>query len=130
MGEVTIKPAVPATESVAIDEPVPPPWMCRTAPGMSHPAHDPHSVVTVRRVRTQPRDGSVVSTTQLSPDLLTVPLAAKRLGLHPDSLYRLIRERKFSPAVTIGRSVRVSVPKLERYLHGEEVAACSGTANQ
>jgi excisionase family DNA binding protein len=59
------------------------------------------------------------SVTQLPPDLLTVRQAAKRLGLHPDSLYRLIRARQFPPAVTIGRSVRVSVPKLERFLHGD-----------
>jgi excisionase family DNA binding protein len=59
------------------------------------------------------------SATQLPPDLLTVRQAAKRLGLHPDSLYRLIRARQFPPAVTIGRSVRVSVPELERFLHGD-----------
>lgn len=69
--------------------------------------------------------------TQLSPDLLTVPEAAKRLGLHPDSLYRLIRVGEFSPAVAIGHSIRVSVPKLEHYLHGEEAGAPDGrTANQ
>ena len=59
------------------------------------------------------------TTTQLPPDLLTVPSAARRLGLHPDSLYRLIRAGQFPPAVIIGHSIRVSVPKLERYLHGD-----------
>jgi excisionase family DNA binding protein len=51
--------------------------------------------------------------------LLAVPAAAKRLGIHPDSLYRLIRAGQFPPAVIIGHSIRVSVPKLERYLHGD-----------
>lgn len=59
------------------------------------------------------------TTTQLPPDLLAVPAAAKRLGIHPDSLYRLIRAGQFPPAVIIGHSIRVSVPKLERYLHGD-----------
>jgi excisionase family DNA binding protein len=55
----------------------------------------------------------------MTPDLLTVPETARRLGLHPDSLYRLIREGQFPPAVNIGRSIRISVSKLERYLHGD-----------
>ena len=59
------------------------------------------------------------ATTQLPPDLLTVPSAARRLGIHPDSLYRLIRAGQFAPAVFIGHSIRISVPKLERYLHGD-----------
>ena len=53
------------------------------------------------------------------PDLLTVTDAARRVGIHPDSLYRLIRAGKFPPAVKIGGSWRVSVPKLERFLHGD-----------
>jgi excisionase family DNA binding protein len=64
---------------------------------------------------------SAEDSTQMAPDLLTVPEAARRLRMHPDSLYRLIREGQFSPALTIGHSVRVSVPRLERYLHGDQL---------
>ena len=51
-------------------------------------------------------------------DLISVPDAAHRLGLHPDTLYRLCRTGQFPPAIQIGARWRVSVPKLERFLHG------------
>jgi hypothetical protein len=54
-------------------------------------------------------------------DLISVPAAARRLGLHPDTLYRLCRTDQFPPAIQIGARWRVSVPKLERYLHGDFV---------
>ena len=53
------------------------------------------------------------------PDLLTVPEAARRVGVHVDTLYRLVRTGQFPPAVRVGSHWRVSVPKLERYLHGD-----------
>ena len=52
-------------------------------------------------------------------DLITVPEAARRLELHPDTLYRLCRMGRFPPAVQIGASWKVSVPRLQRYLHAE-----------
>ncbi len=52
-------------------------------------------------------------------DLISVPEAARRIGLHADTLYRLCRTGQFDPAVQIGSRWRVSVPKLERHLHGE-----------
>jgi len=55
----------------------------------------------------------------LPDDLLSVPAAARRVGMHPESLYRIIRQGDFPPAVHIGGKIRVSVPRLERYLHGE-----------
>ena len=51
-------------------------------------------------------------------DLISIPDAAHRLGLHPDTLYRLCRTGQFPPAIQIGARWRVSVPKLERFLHG------------
>lgn len=51
-------------------------------------------------------------------DLISVPEASRRLGLHPDSGYRLARAGKFPGAVQVG-SRYVSVPRLERHLHGE-----------
>jgi predicted DNA-binding transcriptional regulator AlpA len=55
----------------------------------------------------------------LPDDLVTVPEAAKRVGVCTESLYRLIRADSFPPAIHIGKSVRVSVPRLEHFLHGD-----------
>ncbi len=55
----------------------------------------------------------------MDPDLISVPEAARRIGLHADTLYRLCRTGHFPPALQIGTRWRVSVPRLERYLHGE-----------
>jgi excisionase family DNA binding protein len=55
-------------------------------------------------------------------DLITVPAAARRLGLHQDTAYRMARNGSFpgDAAIRLGtRRWRVSVPKLERYIHGE-----------
>ena len=52
-------------------------------------------------------------------DLITIPEAAKRIGLHADTLYRLCRTGQFPPALQIGSRWRVSVPRLERYLHAD-----------
>lgn len=51
---------------------------------------------------------------------MTVPEAARHIGIHADTLYRLCRNGQFPPAVAIGRSWRISVPRLRRYLHDEE----------
>jgi excisionase family DNA binding protein len=50
-------------------------------------------------------------------DLITIPEAAQRVGLHVDTLYRLCRTGQFPPAIRIGARWRVSVPRLERFLH-------------
>jgi excisionase family DNA binding protein len=55
-------------------------------------------------------------------NLISVPEAARRVGLHADTLYRLCRTGQFSPAIQIGSRWRVSVPKLEQYLHGEDLS--------
>jgi excisionase family DNA binding protein len=52
-------------------------------------------------------------------DLISVPEAARRVGLHVDTLYRLCRQGQFPPAIQIGARWRVSVPRLERYLHAD-----------
>jgi len=54
-----------------------------------------------------------------APDLITVPEAARRVGMHADTLYRLARNGEFEPAIQIGSRWKVSVPRLERYPHGE-----------
>jgi len=52
-------------------------------------------------------------------DLISIPEAAQRVGLHADTLYRLCRTGQFPPAIQIGTRWRVSVPRLERYLHAD-----------
>ena len=53
-------------------------------------------------------------------DLISIPEAARRLGLHAETLYRHCRRGQFSPAIQIGKRWLVSVPRLERYLHGDD----------
>jgi excisionase family DNA binding protein len=65
---------------------------------------------------TQPEEGLAG---QALPDLITVPEAARLIRLHADTLYRLCRTGQFDPAIQIGTRWRVSVPRLERYLHGD-----------
>ena len=60
-----------------------------------------------------------------APDLISIPEAARRVGLHADTLYRLCRAGQFPPAIQIGARWRVSVPRLERYLHGQAEIAQS-----
>jgi excisionase family DNA binding protein len=60
-----------------------------------------------------------LATESLPNDLVTVPEAARQLGVHPESLYRLIRSGEFPPAIHVGSRIRVSVPRLERFKHGE-----------
>lgn len=69
-------------------------------------------------------------------DLISVPDAARRIGVCPDTLYKLIRADIFPPAIRLGRKRFVSVPKLERFLHGttetegvgESLPACGSAA--
>jgi excisionase family DNA binding protein len=72
-------------------------------------------VVTIASSAQRKREGSV--------DLLSIPEAARRIGVHADTLYRLCRTGQFPPAIQIGRGWRVSVPRLDRYLHGDETGS-------
>lgn len=58
-------------------------------------------------------------TPEVPSDLIRVPEAARRLGVHPETVYALIRAGGFPPAIHLGRAIRVSVPQLERFLHGD-----------
>ena len=69
-------------------------------------------VVTIASSAQREREGFV--------DLLSIPETARRIGVHADTLYRLCRTGQFPPAIQIGRGWRVSVPRLDRYLHGDE----------
>jgi excisionase family DNA binding protein len=57
----------------------------------------------------------------LPADLITLPEAARRLGIGIDTAKKLVRSGEFpgGAALRVGRQVRVSVPRLERWLHGD-----------
>jgi excisionase family DNA binding protein len=63
--------------------------------------------------------GGDVTQVTLADDLISIPEAARRVGLHADTLYRLCRTGQFPLALQIGARWRVSVPRLERYLHAD-----------
>lgn len=65
----------------------------------------------------------MTAATGLPQDLITLPDAARRLGIGIDTAKRLVREGEFpgGAALRVGRQVRVSVPRLERWLHGDTV---------
>jgi excisionase family DNA binding protein len=52
--------------------------------------------------------------------LLTIPQAARSLGISRAMLYALIAKRKGPPVVRLGRSVRVSVTSLRRWIEEQE----------
>ena len=58
------------------------------------------------------------------PDLLPLPEASKRLGIHPGTGYRLAREGKFPiPVLTVGSIYRVRRAELEAFISGESAAS-------
>lgn len=61
----------------------------------------------------------------LPPDLITITDAARRLGVSVETAKKLLRDGHFpgDAALRVGRQIRVSVPRLERWLHGEQVAS-------
>jgi len=56
----------------------------------------------------------------VKPDLISIPGAARRVGVHSHTLHRLCRTGQFPPATHIGSRWRVSVPRLKRFLHVDE----------
>ena len=63
---------------------------------------------------------SQIRAAEPAADLISIPETARRIGLPAATLYRLCRTGQFSPAIQIGGRWRVSVPRLERYLHGND----------
>jgi predicted DNA-binding transcriptional regulator AlpA len=56
---------------------------------------------------------------QVAVDLISIPNAAIRIGLSAETVYRLARAGQFEPAIRVGARWLVSVPRLERFLHGD-----------
>lgn len=52
--------------------------------------------------------------------LLTIPQVAKSLGISRAMVYALIAKRKGPPVVRLGRSVRVSVASLQKWIEEQE----------
>lgn len=57
--------------------------------------------------------------TQMPPDLLTIPQAAERLGISRTSAWRRAKAGELPGAFKIGALWRVSVVKLDRFIHGD-----------
>lgn len=56
---------------------------------------------------------------QLPPDLITIPQAARRLGIASKTAYELAARGELPGAFRLGRRWRVSVIRLEKHIHGE-----------
>lgn len=57
------------------------------------------------------------------PDVITIPEAARRLGVSNDKAYQLAHAGQLPGAILVGSIWRVSVRRLERHLHGEPTPA-------
>jgi excisionase family DNA binding protein len=54
------------------------------------------------------------------PFLLTIPQAARRMGISRAMLYSLLARRKGPPVIRLGRSVRISVASLRAWIAEQE----------
>ncbi len=52
--------------------------------------------------------------------LLTIPQAAKSLGISRAMVYSLIAKRKGLPVIRLGRSIRVPVASLRKWIEEQE----------
>lgn len=58
------------------------------------------------------------------PELIPLPDAARRLGIHPGTGYRLAREGKFPiPVLTVGSVYRVRRSELDAFITGDAAAS-------
>jgi excisionase family DNA binding protein len=73
--------------------------------------------------RTEANIGESAAFDQFAVDIISIPKAAKRIGLSAETIYRLARSGRFEPAVRVGARWLVSVPRLEKFLHGDGTAA-------
>jgi len=60
----------------------------------------------------------------VEPLLLTVPQAARVLGISRGLLYKLIRKGEFH-AIHLGRAIRISVAELRRWVQAHDRSADS-----
>jgi len=54
------------------------------------------------------------------PLLLTIPQAAKSLGISRSMLYAMLAKNEGPPTIRLGRSVRVSAASLRRWVEEQE----------
>lgn len=85
-----------------------------TRKALAERTEQPRAEVAAKRGPSHPK-------TPLPPDLLSIEGACIRIGVSKQHGYQLAKEGNFpgDAAIRIGKTWRVSVPKLERYLHGE-----------
>ncbi|GCE03524.1 helix-turn-helix transcriptional regulator [Dictyobacter aurantiacus] len=56
----------------------------------------------------------------IQPLLLTVPQAARSLGISRAKLYVLLAQQQGPPVIRFGRSVRISVDSLQKWIKKQE----------
>lgn len=53
-------------------------------------------------------------------DFISVTTAAKKLGLHRETLKRAIRAKKINAKI-IGKAYKIALPDLERYIESQQI---------
>ncbi len=59
----------------------------------------------------------------IQPLLLTIPQAARSLGISRAKLYLLLAQQKGPPVIRFGRSVRISIDTLQQWIKEQENAS-------
>ncbi|GLV59761.1 hypothetical protein KDH_65860 [Dictyobacter sp. S3.2.2.5] len=59
----------------------------------------------------------------IQPLLLTVPQAARSLGISRAKLYVLLAQQQGPPVIRFGRSVRISIDSLQKWIKEQENAS-------
>jgi len=78
------------------------------------PPIEAHPSVGVGTTRTK------IGNTFTDPNVISVPQAADRLGISNDLAYDLARRGQLPGAIHLGRRWRVSLVKLNQFVHGTE----------
>jgi excisionase family DNA binding protein len=73
-----------------------------------------HDSIPTRKLRTEPAN------TFTDPNVISVPQAAERFGISKDLAYDLARRGQLPGAIHLGRRWRVSLVKLNQFVHGTE----------
>lgn len=59
----------------------------------------------------------------IQPLLLTIPQAARSLGISRAKLYVLLAQQQGPPVIRFGRSVRISIDSLQKWIKEQENAS-------
>ncbi|GHO84392.1 helix-turn-helix transcriptional regulator [Dictyobacter formicarum] len=60
---------------------------------------------------------------EIQPLLLTIPQAARSLGISRAKLYVLLAQQQGPPVIRFGRAVRISIDSLQKWIKEQENAS-------